>query len=201
MGIKALRSGARGQQQKQQQFRSMVSGQQQSPQLGNSGVTNSMTALQQQQQLLMSQMAAAAQQQQKGDGPAPNQAAFAQQLKQLQMMQLQQQQAQKLQGSNSDRSGAGGVSSQGHSVPVGGTGSLQHSAGDSTGHSRSSTLGQQLDGGDRAQSLISEQSFLDGTFMGGWQSNADLPDRRRIIFSIVKVIERMRPDANKMSQK
>eukprot|EP01082_Thalassiosira_pseudonana_P006313 g5905.t1 g5905 contig20:403092-405730(+) len=44
------------------------------------------------------------------------------------------------------------------------------------------------------------QSFLDGHFAGGWQSNADLADRRRIIFSIIKVIERMRPDANRMSQ-
>lgn len=49
--------------------------------------------------------------------------------------------------------------------------------------------------------LKDQQSFLDGTFAGGWQTNADLPDRRRVIFSIVKVIERMRPDANKMSQK
>ena len=47
----------------------------------------------------------------------------------------------------------------------------------------------------------SQQSFLDGHFAGGWQSNADLPDRRRIIFSIIKVIERMRPDANRMSKK
>ena len=45
------------------------------------------------------------------------------------------------------------------------------------------------------------QSFLDGHFAGGWQSNADLPDRRRINFHIIKVIERMRPDANRMSQK
>ena len=46
-----------------------------------------------------------------------------------------------------------------------------------------------------------KQSFLDGHFAGGWQSNADLPDRRRINFHIIKVIERMRPDANRMSQK
>lgn len=45
------------------------------------------------------------------------------------------------------------------------------------------------------------QNYLEGHFAGGWQSNADLPDRRRIIFSIIKVIERMRPDANRMSQK
>ena len=46
-----------------------------------------------------------------------------------------------------------------------------------------------------------QQPFLDGSFAGVWQSNADLPDRRRIIFSIVKAIERMRPDASKMLQK
>ena len=46
-----------------------------------------------------------------------------------------------------------------------------------------------------------QQSFLDGHFAGGWQSNADLPDRRRINFHIIKVIERIRPDANRMSQK
>ncbi|KAL3806032.1 hypothetical protein ACHAXA_006869 [Cyclostephanos tholiformis] len=45
-----------------------------------------------------------------------------------------------------------------------------------------------------------QQNFLDGHFAGGWQSNADLPDRRRINFHIIKVIERMRPDANRMSQ-
>ena len=45
------------------------------------------------------------------------------------------------------------------------------------------------------------KSFLDGSFAGGWQSNADLPDRRRIIFSILEVIRQMRPDTNKISQK
>lgn len=45
------------------------------------------------------------------------------------------------------------------------------------------------------------QSFLDGTFNGGWQSNDDIPDRRRVIYSICKVIEQMRPDASKMSQR
>ncbi len=48
---------------------------------------------------------------------------------------------------------------------------------------------------------VPEQSFLDGHFAGGWQSNVDLPDRRQIIFSIIKVIERKRPDTNRMSQK
>lgn len=46
-----------------------------------------------------------------------------------------------------------------------------------------------------------QRPFLDGNFAGGWQSNADLPDRKRIIISIVKLVERMRPDASKMSQK
>lgn len=45
------------------------------------------------------------------------------------------------------------------------------------------------------------QSFLDGTFNGGWQSNEDIPDRRRVIYSICKVIEQMRPDSSKMSQR
>ena len=45
------------------------------------------------------------------------------------------------------------------------------------------------------------QSFLDGTFAGGWQTNNDIPDRRRVIYNICKVIEQMRPDASKMSQK
>ena len=46
-----------------------------------------------------------------------------------------------------------------------------------------------------------QQSFLDGNFAGGWQSNADLPDRRRIIFHILDVIRVMRPDNSKMSNK
>ena len=55
--------------------------------------------------------------------------------------------------------------------------------------------------GDKVNSGDGQQSFLDGHFAGGWQSNADLPDRRRINFHIIKVIERIRPDANRMSQK
>ena len=43
--------------------------------------------------------------------------------------------------------------------------------------------------------------FLDGSFAGGWQSNDDLPDRRRVIFSILEVIRQMRPDTSKMSNK
>jgi hypothetical protein len=57
-----------------------------------------------------------------------------------------------------------------------------------------------------ATSLMEEAAqganmFLDGNFAGGWQSNADLPDRRRIILNIVKVIEQMSPATDKMSQK
>jgi hypothetical protein len=52
------------------------------------------------------------------------------------------------------------------------------------------------------QQLSSEQmSFLDGRFAGGWQSNADLPERRRVIFSILEVIRQMRPDTTKLSNK
>jgi hypothetical protein len=57
--------------------------------------------------------------------------------------------------------------------------------------------GDKPDGTDASQN----KSFLDGSFAGGWQSNADLPDRRRIIFSILEVIRQMRPDTNKISQK
>jgi len=52
--------------------------------------------------------------------------------------------------------------------------------------------------------MSSEQGhrpFLDGSFVGGWQSNDDLPDRRRVIFSILEVIRQMRPDTTKMSNK
>ena len=52
-----------------------------------------------------------------------------------------------------------------------------------------------------ASASNNQRSFLDGNFAGGWQSNADLPDRRHIIFSILEVIKQMRPDTNKISQK
>jgi hypothetical protein len=56
--------------------------------------------------------------------------------------------------------------------------------------------------GDKKDDInASQKSFLDGSFAGGWQSNADIPDRRRIIFSILDVIRQMRPDTNKISQK
>jgi hypothetical protein len=36
-------------------------------------------------------------------------------------------------------------------------------------------------------------------FTGGWQSNADVADRRKMIVKIIKLIETIRPDANKMA--
>ncbi|CAB9509249.1 CREB-binding protein [Seminavis robusta] len=56
-------------------------------------------------------------------------------------------------------------------------------------------------GNQDSANAASQKSFLDGNFAGGWQSNADLPDRRHIIFSILEVIKQMRPDTNKISQK
>lgn len=44
-----------------------------------------------------------------------------------------------------------------------------------------------------------QKSFLDGNFAGGWQSNADLPDRRKVIFSILEVIKQMRSNSNTLS--
>jgi hypothetical protein len=44
-------------------------------------------------------------------------------------------------------------------------------------------------------------SFLGGTFAGGWQSNEDIPARRNVIFRICSVIEQMRPDVGRVSQK
>ena len=59
---------------------------------------------------------------------------------------------------------------------------------------------QSVDGS--ASRMKSDQTpFLDGRFAGGWQSNADLPERRRIIFCILDVIRQMRPDTSKLSNK
>jgi hypothetical protein len=66
--------------------------------------------------------------------------------------------------------------------------------------SQRSNVGNPLTG-DNGDDGGNQKSFLDGSFAGGWQSNADLPDRRRIIFSILEVIRQMRPDTNKISQK
>ena len=61
--------------------------------------------------------------------------------------------------------------------------------------------GHQMPGDKGDDQGATQKSFLDGSFAGGWQSNADLPDRRRVIFSILEVIRQMRPDTNKISQK
>jgi hypothetical protein len=45
------------------------------------------------------------------------------------------------------------------------------------------------------------QPFLDGRFAGGWQSNADLIERRRVIFNILEIIRQMRPDTSKLTNK
>lgn len=45
------------------------------------------------------------------------------------------------------------------------------------------------------------QAYMKGSFEGGWQSNDDPPERREVIFSIVKLMEQMRPDADKVSNK
>ncbi len=41
------------------------------------------------------------------------------------------------------------------------------------------------------------RTFLDGSFAGGWQSNA----RCQVIFRILEVIRQMRPDTNRVSSK
>ncbi|KAL7567812.1 hypothetical protein ACA910_000563 [Epithemia clementina (nom. ined.)] len=55
--------------------------------------------------------------------------------------------------------------------------------------------------GVRTMGQQPQKSFLDGNFAGGWQSNADLPDRRKVIFSILEVIKQMRPNSNTTSTK
>jgi hypothetical protein len=47
--------------------------------------------------------------------------------------------------------------------------------------------------------VASDVSITLPDFNGGWQSNADLPDRRDMIVKIVKIIEKIGPDANKMA--
>jgi hypothetical protein len=73
--------------------------------------------------------------------------------------------------------------------------SIRGKARKGSNHSRGSSSKKKDETGSNSQ------SFLDGTFAGGWQSNADIPDRRKVIYSICRVIEQMRPDASKMSQK
>jgi hypothetical protein len=76
----------------------------------------------------------------------------------------------------------------------------------STLQSRSGQLSQPTaissDTTNSSVGLSSDQAtFLDGRFAGGWQSNADIPERRRVIFSILEVIRQMRPDTSKLSNK
>ena len=92
---------------------------------------------------------------------------------------------------------------------MGGSGGLSSCAGssgglgDKTKYQAGSSSGTAKKDKDGSGSSSGNQSFLDGTFNCGWQSNADIPDRRRVIYSICKVIEieQMQPDARQMSQK
>ena len=63
------------------------------------------------------------------------------------------------------------------------------------GGDNASTQQQQSSGNDTLR------SYLSGNFVGDWQSNADLPDRRRVIFQILDVIRMMRPENTKMNDK
>ena len=58
-----------------------------------------------------------------------------------------------------------------------------------------------IDGISNRMVSTDQAPFLDGRFAGGWQSNADLPERRRIIFCILDVIRQMRPDTGNLSKK
>jgi hypothetical protein len=58
-----------------------------------------------------------------------------------------------------------------------------------------------MDGSSNRMMSSDQTAFLDGRFAGGWQSNADLPERRNIIFRILDVIRQMRPDTSKLSNK
>lgn len=107
-------------------------------------------------------------------------------------------------------------SSQQHGRQMYGSGmsgmNMMNQQGDSYGQQQGSTGG--MDSSVRSHHSTSSQSpgaidlapseqktFLDGDFTGGWQSNADLPDRRKVIFRILDVIRQMRPDTAKMSDK
>ncbi len=104
-------------------------------------------------------------------------------------------------------SGGGSVSSQ-----QGGSHSYNNSPllGINSGLNDSSVRSQQNAGNPRQDNTNSSQrtsgssdqrAFLDGSFAGGWQSNADLPDRREVIFRILEVIRHMRPDTDRVSSK
>lgn len=130
-----------------------------------------------------------------------------QELLMQQLRQQQQQQGQQdsmLMGHGSS-SGGGGNSNmmnfpnlqQGDNSGMLG-GQMGQGMGGMMGGSQSSNNNQES---SSASAAANQKSFLDGNFAGGWQSNADLPDRRHIIFSILEVIKQMRPDTNKITQK
>jgi hypothetical protein len=102
-------------------------------------------------------------------------------------------QDQQLTGSIHSQPSGGGVMNSGAQLEMDG----------SVGSHRSNRIlsGNEISGEKGGVDDPPNKSFLDGSFAGGWQSNADLPDRRRIIFSILEVIRQMRPDTNKISQK
>jgi hypothetical protein len=45
------------------------------------------------------------------------------------------------------------------------------------------------------------ETYLDGRFNGGWQSNSDMPDRRTVIFSILEVLKLMGSNQDALSKK
>jgi hypothetical protein len=100
-------------------------------------------------------------------------------------------------GYQSTASDTGGKNEPDSVSASGGNENRQH--GGRCSKSKNGSTSAEMLGSDT--SADGQQSYLDGTFEGGWQSNADLPMRRGIIFSIVKLIEQMRPDADKMSEK
>lgn len=78
---------------------------------------------------------------------------------------------------------------------------LQRSSSVGSSHNHSSSPIPAADSNAVAAMTEQQQGFLDGRFAGGWQSNEDLPDRRRVICSILEVIRQMRPDTSKLSTK
>lgn len=85
---------------------------------------------------------------------------------------------------------------------------LNTGMGDSSVNSFRSTTSQQVSlpiAGTQQQNPMQQtdqhKNFLDGSFAGGWQSNADLPDRRQVIYRILEVIKQMRPDSDQVSTK
>jgi len=127
-------------------------------------------------------------------------------------------QSQQQSGGSDNRSTSGGNGGDNYSMSGGGagmdgsggqsgSGNQGNAAGiggnlDTSTHSNSSNRQQ---GSNRsvtgATTSAQQKSFLDGNFAGGWQSNADLPDRRKVIFSILEVIKQMRPNTNTTSTK